>query len=145
MRYIGTMKRGEAIVHEGFMEQAVNIQVPMYAHSNSWSDFDIATWMDSFYKQYPHMRRQQLSRINQWKPDPMTLFRIKQVVEEVDFLRNYDRLLNHNVRSAENYVQGLVESILTNGTHDDIENYTLHLIQYLEESLGTGESLSERG
>jgi len=145
MRYIGSMKRGEAIVHEGFMEQAVNIQVPLFPHTKTWSDFDVSTWMDSFYKQYPHMLRQHLPRITQWKPDPMILFELKQVVEEVDFLRTYDRLLNHSVRSAENYVQGFVERVVTNGSVSNVENYTSYLIDYLHKALGLEGDVSERG
>ena len=61
IRYVGELKKGEAIVHTGFIEQAVNVQIPHFREKyvqagKPRTNERIALWMQAYYSSRPYMK-----------------------------------------------------------------------------------------
>ena len=112
-RYIGALKKGEAIVHSGFSEQAVNVQVPFFRDKFSgsdilWSDERIAHWMEAFYASRPYMKEQILPVVDSWTPDPKVLRNLEHVTESEDFQERLGEYLSPRTGLARVLVERLL-------------------------------------
>jgi hypothetical protein len=112
-RYIGALKKGEAIVHSGFNEQAVNVQVPYFRNkivgtNEPWTDERIAYWMEEFYASRPYMRQQLLPVVDPWTPDSKVLQNLEFVTESEDFMERLEEYLNTRTGLARVLVERLL-------------------------------------
>ena len=112
-RYIGALKKGEAIVHSGFAEQAVNIQVPYFRSKFGgsdihWSDERIAYWMEEFYASRPYMKDQLFPVMDSWEPDPKVLENLEFVTKSEEFQERLEEYLSPRTGLAKVMVERML-------------------------------------
>jgi hypothetical protein len=141
IRYIGELKKGEAIVHTGFNEQAVNVQIPHFKEKyvgtgEPWTNERIALWMKAYYLSRPYMRRQQLPMIESWKPDLLVLRNLEYIAESEEFQEKIDEYRDRNSGLAKVLVEQLL--LKHHGSIDPVEvgRYTSLFIDFLENQEG---------
>lgn len=136
IRYIGELKKGEAIVHTGFDEQAVNVQVPLFRNkfvrtSEPWADERIAYWMEAFYSSRPYMKEQQLPMVESWKPDPVVLRNLEYVTESDDFTEKMGEYLDPSTGLAEVLVERLLRKHFISVSPLEAKRYVSLFLNYL--------------
>jgi hypothetical protein len=129
---------GEAIVHQGFTGQAVNVQVTHLHQGNpavgkSWTDQRVRKMMEPFYAGHPHLRIQYLPLTGQWAPEPAVLWNLKFMTESSGFLTAYRERLDVSQESAVSYVRGLVGKYINDPT--EVGPYSTLLIEHIENKL----------
>jgi len=135
-RYIGELKKGEAIVHSGFNEQAVNIQISHFRDKyvgtgEPWTNERIAEWMQAYYASRPYMKRQQLPMIGSWKPDPIVLRNLEYVTESEDFVDKIEEYLDPRSGFAEVLVERLLRKHHASTNPTEVQRYVSLFINYL--------------
>jgi hypothetical protein len=147
IRYIGVLKKGEAIVHSGFSEQAVNVQIPHFkdkyvATNQPWTDERVVQLMKAYYSSRPYMKKQQLPMVESWKPDPVVLWNLKYIIESPDFLREFKKYIESSSEVAEAFVYRVVSNHLE--TSDaETQHYVTELMEYLTVESNLVEGLDE--
>jgi hypothetical protein len=136
IRYIGELKKGEAIVHSGFNEQAVNVQIPHFrgkyvGTGELWTNERIAHWMQAYYSTRPYMKKQQLPMVDSWKPDPIVLRNLEFVTESDEFVENLEEYLNPNSGLAKNLVERLLSRHQGSINPVETERYVSLFIDFL--------------
>jgi len=137
MMYIGIMRRGEAVVHQGLEGEAVNVQVDHFQkklpfNSVPWTNERVASHMEKFYADRPHRRVRRLPETNRWSPDPVVLWNLKYVTESSTFVETYDRLRKENPHLAENYVRNLVGINIDIDDPLESERYVNLILEHLQ-------------
>lgn len=141
-RYIGELMKGEAIVHSGFTEKAVNVQVPLFRNkfvgtNEPWTDERIAYWMEPFYSSRPYMKEQQLPMVESWKPNPIVLRNLEYVTESADFTEKLEEYLDSHTGLAKVLVERLLRkhhvSVSPSETHRYVSLF-LNFLSNLERS-----------
>jgi len=135
-QYVGVLKKGEAIVHSGFSEQAVNVQVPYFRNrfirtSVPWTDERIASWMESYYSSRPYMKHQQLAMVESWRPDPVVLRNLEYVTESERFAERLEEYLDPSSGLATVLVKRLLRKHHVSINPAEIERYVSLFISYL--------------
>ena len=135
--YIGELKRGEAIAHSGFSEQAVDVQIPHFKEKYMgmgapWTNEKVTRLMKSFYSSRPYLKTQFLPIVESWKPDPVILRNLEYLTESEDFIEKLDEYLDPNTRLARILVERLIRKhhVLTNPR--EIDRYVSLFISYLQ-------------
>ena len=135
--YIGELKRGEAIAHSGFSEQAVDVQIPHFKEKYMgmgapWTNEKVTRLMKSFYSSRPYLKTQFLPIVESWKPDPVILRNLEYLTESEDFIEKLDEYLDPNTRLARILVEQLIRKhhVLTNPR--EIDRYVSLFISYLQ-------------
>ena len=136
IRYIGELKKGEAIVHTGFAEQAVNVQVPLFRNKfvgtgESWTDERIACWMGAFYSSRPHMNEQQLPLLESWRPNPVVLRNLEYVTESDEFTEKLEEYLDPSSGLAEVLVERLLRRHHISVSPLETQRYVSVFLNYL--------------
>ncbi|MHA1770336.1 MAG: ATP-binding protein [Candidatus Thorarchaeota archaeon] len=145
--YIGSMQRGEVIVHMGLMGQAFNAHVARFTPPRStWSNREVVELMRPFYEQAPHLRKQTIpqkasplrrTETTEQQPDISILHNLQFIVHSDGFTKEYQARRTIDPRLAETYVREIVQMYLAEqGEHLDaqiIEWYTTQINDYLRE------------
>jgi hypothetical protein len=134
-KHIGALERGEAIVHSGFTEQAVNVRVPHFrdkypSSREPWTNERIASWMEAYYSFRPHMKKQQLPTVDSWKPNPEVLVNLKYITESPDFLQEFERCFESRPGAAEAFVHKVVSNHIQT-TPTETEHYVREVMDYM--------------
>lgn len=132
--YIGALERGEAIVHQGFHQNAANIHVSHFQSESTliWDNHRVIQLMEPFYEKHKHLTIQTIPRINLWKPDPNILFELEYLTKFEQVVENYNRLMNESGDAAENYIRLLVSDQLQIDNPTDIEQYSIIVSENLQ-------------
>jgi hypothetical protein len=142
--YIGIMKRGEAIVHQGFSGEAVNIQVIHFRNNlpkdrRLWTDNLVSEVMRPFYDVNRHFLAQRLPLINNWRSDPLVLWNLKEITEREWFAAKYQEHLAESQESADDYVRKIVGGSIEVYDPVEVKRYADYLIDYLRRRNNEGE------
>ncbi len=135
-RYIGELKKGEAIVHSGFTEQAVNVQIPLFRNKfvgtdEPWTDERIAYWMEAFYLSRLYMKEQQLPMLESWKPNPVVLRNLEYVTESDNFTDMLEEYLDPSTGLAEVLVERLLRKHHVSVSPLETNHYVSLFLNYL--------------
>jgi len=146
-QYLGALARGEAIVHSGFTEQAVNVQVPHFREKlpstiEPWTNERIVYWMEAYYSSRPYMKKQQLPTVDSWIPDPVVLLNLKYITESPDFIQEYEKCTESGPEAAEAFVRRVVSKHLQT-TPAETQRYVNVLVEYLKDDIPLEGNLDE--
>jgi len=137
--YTGLMDCGDAVIHQGFSGQAVNVRIVDFQRSGRikpLSDQQVADMMTPFFLMNPHLRVQNLPIVRRWEPDSATLSNLIFLTESPDFREMYLKVLAKGQEHADAYVKGLVQRVVPDAT--EVVNYTNCLLDHLAEVRGSG-------
>jgi hypothetical protein len=137
--HIGALEVGEAIVHQGFAEQAVNIRVDHFqsvVSGKTWTDKAVQEFMLSFYEEHKHLRSRLLSIIDTWEPNLKVLRNLEYVTESAEFQERIDEYLDPFSVLARELVQKLLRKHGVSASPSDIERYLSIFHQYLTDLEG---------
>ncbi len=139
LQHVGLMDCGEAVIHQGFAGQSVNIKIAHF-HSDPdptqppWDNTRVAKMMEPFYNKYPHLRTLNIPKITRWKPDQTVLGNLRLVIENPRFLANYDLRLETGVEFAKAYVRSVVSKTIKDPS--ELDQYTEVVTKWLENEMG---------
>jgi hypothetical protein len=88
----GSLDIGEVIVHQGFSQHAVNIQMEYLQlgnSENSWDNKAVSELMRSFYEKKNYLVLHNLP-IGSWKPNPRILQELEKFTKTKAFAQNMD-------------------------------------------------------
>jgi len=143
--YIGALELGEAIIHQGFYQNAANVQVSHFQSESTetWDNQRVIKQMEPFYEKHKHLTTQNIPRINLWKPDPNVLLELEYLIKSELVVENYGQLMNESRDAAENYVRLLVSEQLKTDNPTDIEQYSVIVSENLriERAIGGDSSI----
>jgi len=124
---------GEAVVHQGFTDQAVNVQVVHYQEiGDGYSDLQVSSLMDSFYIDNPHLTVQNIPLVMpEWEPDPVILWNLRYLVKSKIVSENYNCFLKENEETAQHYIRNLVSEFLDIENPSDVNQYIAITFEYL--------------
>jgi len=142
--HIGALEVGEAIVHQGFAEQAVNIRVDHILPKNlceipPWDDLSVIKLMRPFYERNRHLKTQCLPIIDTWKPNPEVLRNLEYVTKSREFAERLDEYLEPESGLAHELVEKLLQKYNVSAGPDEIELYVSQLTDYLNDSERCGD------
>jgi hypothetical protein len=134
--HIGALEVGEAIVHQGFAEQAVNIRVDHILPMNlgeipPWDDQSVIKLMRPFYEKNRHLKTQRLPIIHTWKPDPEVLRNLEYVTESKEFAERLDEYLDPESGLAHELVEKLLRKYNVSASPEEEERYVSQLYDFL--------------
>ncbi|TET07325.1 MAG: ATP-binding protein [Candidatus Thorarchaeota archaeon] len=133
LNYLGSLSIGEAVVHQGFTDQAVNVQVVHYQEiGDGYSDLQVSSLMDSFYIDNPHLTVQNIPLVMpEWEPDPVILWNLRYLVKSKIVSENYNCFLKENEETAQHYIRNLVSEFLDIENPSDVNQYIAITFEYL--------------
>jgi len=135
--YIGALEVGEAIVHQGFAKQAVNIRVDHFqpvdssGETPSWNNYSVSKLMQPLYEMHKHLEKQSLPIIDTWRPNPLVLRNLEYIIESEDFARNLEKYLEPSSGLAKVLVERLLRKHHVSAKPEETKRYVSLFINYL--------------
>jgi hypothetical protein len=156
LRHIGTMPCGEAILHQGFTSQAVNIQVTNFhadlpKNSKAWTNQRVTAAMRPFFEAHSHLCAQHLpitittaqrqepaaTAPENWGPNPAIVRRLLYTTDSPRFVQQYqshlDQAMSGNPAPAARYLLTLVDKLVPDATL--VRPYADFLLRHLQRTL----------
>ncbi len=161
IRQIGTMRRGEAIIHISFRGHPYNVQVdkfPTSPQATVWTDEKVAQDMERIYQERPHLKAQPVPDLDQttpptpssttpaeeeldWKPDPAILRKITADIDQPEFREKHLQLLDQALETrtpqpltqATDRLRALIAKHVTNPQEQ--KHYCKATLCYLQDTL----------
>ncbi|TFH05333.1 MAG: ATP-binding protein, partial [Candidatus Thorarchaeota archaeon] len=111
LAYIGSLDVGEAVVHQGFSQHAVNIRIEHLQLGNSgseWNDEAVSELMRPFYEKKNHLVLRNLPQIDSWEPDPVILRNLEKLTETKEFAQRREEYANSKGYLAKSLIERLL-------------------------------------
>ncbi len=134
MSYIGHLKCGEAIVHQGLNGAAIHIQVRKFDADPDptkppWTDERVLKHMKAFYDENPHLLTVNIPAINCWKPDEKVLTNLRLVIDGNEFPEEYQKRRTIGEDAVQSYLRGIIADVVDTVVSCDIS--APHIEHYL--------------